>query len=95
MGIIFYEKEQYETAIKYFDDCLKQYPQFSDALYYKAKCKYYLKDKAEALKLFKEARNYYLQSYSIHEANIFYEDYPYQIKKWILDGSIQQLETEI
>lgn len=95
MGIVFYEKEQYEIAIKYFDDCLKQYPQFSDALYYKAKCKYYLTDKVQALGLLKEAKNYYAQGYSINESNIFYEDYPYQIKKWIIEGSIQQLEAEI
>lgn len=94
MGIVFYEKEQYEKAIKYFDDCLKQYPQFSDALYYKAKCKYYLKDKVLALQLLKEVRNYYSQGYSINEANAFYEDYPYQIKKWMVDGIIGQLELE-
>ena len=94
MGIIFYEKEQYEIAIKYFDDCLKQYPQFSDALYYKAKCKYYLKDKIQALALLKEVRSYYSQGYSINEANAFYEDYPYQIKKWIIDDAIGQIGGE-
>lgn len=86
MGIIYYEKEEYEKAISKLDECLKQYPQFSDALFYKAESYYYLHKKEKAIPLFILSEENLAKGYTINEDNIFYEEYPYQIKKWMIEN---------
>lgn len=91
LGITFYERENYTEAIKYFDESLKQNPKFSDCQYYKALSLYYLKKKPEALEVIKKAQENFLNGDTITEDNRFYEDYPYQIKKWMLENWVDLL----
>ena len=80
-GISKYELGKYQEASTVFDQALKQYPQFSDALYYKALCLFRLNQpKEEYVALIAKAEEYASQGYSINEANAVYEPYPYQIK---------------
>lgn len=91
LGITFYERENYTEAIKYFDESLKQNTKFSDAQYYEGLSLYYLNRKPEALEMIKKAQENFLADNTITEDNRFYEDYPYQIKKWMVENLVESL----
>ncbi|ROI14554.1 tetratricopeptide repeat protein [Epilithonimonas hominis] len=84
MGIIYYEQGNFPEAIKYFDQSLLQYSDFSDAQFYKGETYYFLNQKKDALEWFIKAKENLDKGYSINEDNAAYEDYPYQIKKWMI-----------
>lgn len=75
-----YELQQYKEALAIFDICLKQYPKFSDALYYKALCLFRIgRPEAEYMELMQLGQEYAKQGYTINEGNAVYEPYPYQV----------------
>ncbi|MDP5076437.1 MAG: tetratricopeptide repeat protein [Nonlabens sp.] len=75
-----YEQSKFDEAIALFDECLIQYPTFSDALYYKAVC-YAKSGRYEDYELFyEEAKINGLKGNTISEDNSIYEKYPYQIE---------------
>ncbi len=80
LGISRYEQGKYKSAIIAFDKALHQYPQFSDALYYKANCMGRLGYTEEAKRLNKQANTLGKQGYTINEDNSLYERYPYQVR---------------
>jgi len=79
-GISKYEQKKWEEAIIEFDRALKNYPNFSDAKYYKAICLARLEKKEDVSKLFNEAKEDAKKGYTINEDNVIYERYPYQIR---------------
>jgi tetratricopeptide (TPR) repeat protein len=81
LGIVYYEKGAFATAIETFDRSIQRYKNFSDAKYYKAVCLGRLNKKAEAEALFKEAKNDFLGGATINEDNYIYESYPYQVDR--------------
>lgn len=84
LGIAKMELKEYEKAILDFDEALLQYENFSDVKYYKAICMYSLGKNEEAKKLAKEAKKDLLNGDTINEDNVFYERYPYQLRKsWL------------
>ena len=85
LGIVYYQKDDFNTAITTFDKAIKLYPQFSDAKYYKANCFMYMGRYEEAKALYKEAGNDFKQGYTINEDNAIYEAYPYQVSKVYFD----------
>lgn len=80
LGISKFEQGKYVDAIDVFNESLKQYPQFSDALYYKAVCLLNLQKKEEAATIYRKAIEYSKKGYTINEDNVAYERYPYQVK---------------
>src|SRR5690606_6339753 len=76
-----YELEKYTEAIVIFDKVIKQYPEFSDAIYYKALC---LRKQDKPLEVYGsliiEAKEFAEKGYTINEDNAVYEPYPYQVK---------------
>lgn len=82
LGIVYYEKEQYEKAIQAFDKSLKQYSNFSDAKFYKSICLKNMGKKEEAALLFDEAKKDYVSGATINEDSKFYEQYPYQVPNY-------------
>ncbi len=93
MGIVQYEKGDYVKAIEDFDKSLKQYKNFSDAKYYKAVCLSRLNMKEDALKIALEGIQDFKGGYTINEDNSFYEEYPYQVRKYFFDNQISGLES--
>lgn len=83
-GISVYEQKRWKEAIEIFDRSLKQYSQFSDVKYYKAICLARLGFKEDSNKLFEESKRDLENGYTINEDQIFYEMYPYQIRKLII-----------
>jgi len=81
LGIVYFEKEDYNPAITAFDDALKLYPNFSDVQYYKALCLKKLNKNEEALALMTIANDDFKKGYTINEDNAVYETYPYQVIK--------------
>ena len=81
LGIAKLELKQYEEAILDFDESLLQYENFSDVKYYKAVCLYSLEKNNEGKKLVEEAKVDLINGNTINEDNVFYERYPYQIRK--------------
>lgn len=79
-GISLYEQKRWNDAIAQFDKAIKEYPQFSDAKYYKYVCLHRIEKTEEAKKLFGEMTTDYNNGYTINEDNTAYELYPYQIK---------------
>lgn len=79
MGIIHYELRNYDKAIGYLNQSITQYPQFSDAKYYKAVCLLKKGDKTQYRNLVREAKSDFDRGYTISEDSRFYEQYPYQI----------------
>lgn len=80
LGITKYEQKKYEEAISVFDRALKKYPQFSDALYYKAYALAKTGERAQGQQILKQAIAYGKQGYSFNEDNQIYERYPYQVR---------------
>lgn len=79
-GISKYEQKKYEEAILLFDKSLEIYPNFSEALLFKARCLFNLDNKEEAEKLFELAEKNGKEGNTINEDNVMYERYPYQIR---------------
>jgi tetratricopeptide (TPR) repeat protein len=79
-GISKYEQGKWEEAISKFDQSLKQYPNFSDVLYYKAICLIKLNRLKEYEVVYKEAQKNAALGNTIHEDNSIYETYPYQVR---------------
>jgi len=79
LAISFYELEDYKTAIIEFDKVLNEYPQFSDAQYYKSICLSKLGYKQLAKELLRQGQANFKKGYTINEDSALYEDYPYQI----------------
>ncbi len=77
LGIVEYELENYEEAIKCFDISLLVYENFADAMYFKASGLKKLGKKDEAWQLVEKA--FELAGNTINEDNVFYEVYPYQV----------------
>lgn len=88
-----YEKEEYAKAIEYLDQALKIYKEFSDAEFYKALCLKDLGKFEEALKTMEAADVHFKQGYSINEDNVFYEEYPYQIKQHQIKAMLERLRN--
>ncbi len=80
-GISLYEQKKWDEAIVAFDQSLAQYPEFSDVKYYKAICLARKGQSEESKTLFEESKKDLANGYTINEDQIFYETYPYQIKK--------------
>ncbi|WP_300670205.1 tetratricopeptide repeat protein [Soonwooa sp.] len=95
LGIIYLEKENYTKAMEYFDQSLKYYPKYSDSQFYKATCLYFLNKKQEAYNLLLTSKINFDNGDTITEDNKFYEEYPYQLKNWMLDGWIESLKKQI
>jgi len=75
-----YELEKYDEAISLFDEAIEQYPQFSDAMYYKALCLFKQKKSQEEINLLiDQAEEFAKKGYTINEDNAVYETYPYQV----------------
>lgn len=79
-GISKYEQGKWKEAIFEFNNCLSQYPNFSDAEFYKAICLNRLGNYLEAKKLLSKSKVDGLQGNSISEDNSIYETYPYQVR---------------
>lgn len=84
LGVVLYEQQHYSEAITVFDRCIGIYTNFSDALYYKALCLLYLKDRNAAHVLLEHAQDCLKQGYTINEDNSIYEAYPYQVNKYMI-----------
>lgn len=81
LGIAKLEQQNYDEAITLFDQALVQYPEFSDAMYYKVLCLYRQGKSTDTYKtLLEEAIKWRDKGYTINEANAIYEPYPYQFK---------------
>ncbi len=86
LGIALYEQKKYEIAIVEFDEVLEVYPEFSDAMFYKAMSLRHLGKEEEGMSLARIAKQN--QAYTINEDNVLYERYPYQVNwktVWWLD----------
>lgn len=94
-GIVWIEKDQHERAIECFDKSLKQYSNFSDAKYYKASSLTQLHQYTDALRYAMEAQTDFREGYTINEDNSLYERYPYQVRKYYLDGLVKYLKEEV
>lgn len=90
LAIAYYEQSDYVNANSELDKVLKEYPDFSDAQYYKSICLYYLGKKEEAMKIANIGKSNYDKGKTFHEDSNIYEMYPYQITwQWnILESSI-------
>ena len=80
LAIVKYELQQWEEAIKLFDDALKLHPNFSDALYYKSVCLLNLGRTKDSQILYEQAKKYGKDGYTLNEDNVIYETYPYQVR---------------
>ncbi len=83
LGIAFYELKIFDLAIKQFDRALNEYPELSDAHYYKS-CSLSRQGKTQQAKeSMLKTKQYIKQGYTINDQNALYEKYPYQIsKRW-------------
>jgi tetratricopeptide (TPR) repeat protein len=81
-GISLYQQKKWDEAIAVFNLSLAQYSTFSDVKYYKAICLARKGLLEESNILFKESEKDFISGYTINEDQIYYETYPYQLKKW-------------
>ncbi len=86
LGVIYYEKRDYQKSIELLDRAIKLYPTFSDAKYYKAICNYKINEDAAAYyKILREAKKNFDDGYTINEGDSPYELYPYQVNWYMVD----------
>lgn len=83
LGIIEYEKQNYQNAINNFNKSLEQYENFSDAKYYKALSLMNLNKKEEGEILLIEANRDFKNGFSFNEGNSLYEQFPYQVNNFL------------
>lgn len=93
-GVTLYEQEHNDSAIACFNESLRLNPYLPDAKYYKALCLSRKGEKKAALALLYETDSLIRQGYFINEDNARYEVYPYQVRKYFLEGAIAALEEE-
>lgn len=93
LGIVRHEQEDYAGALEYLDKSMIIYPHFSDAGYYKACCQMQLKQYKEALITIRQAKEDADDGYTLNEDQVYYETYPYQLKKYYLRGTIKWIEA--
>lgn len=86
LGIAHYEEHEYASAITCFDSALMVYPHFSDAEYYKSACLEATGQHEASLATCSQARDDFMDGYTINEDNAVYERYPYQVEKKWFDG---------
>ncbi len=79
-GITKYEQGKWQEAIIELDKVLLEYPNFSDALYYKSICLWRINNYAAYEKFLSEARIEAAKGNTINEANSVYEPYPYTVR---------------
>lgn len=94
LAIVQFEQGNYEQAISTFGKSIKLYKQFSDAYYYTSQCYAHIEKYKDALTNAELARQYFNEGYSIREDNTLYEYYPYQIRKYYLDGMLRYLKEK-
>jgi len=83
-GISLYEQNKYIESIQVFNRALKQFPDFSDVKFYKAIAMIRAGQPRELADiLIDEAKKDLENGNTINEDQIFYEMYPYQIRKLI------------
>ena len=83
LGIIEYEKGNYQNAINNFNKSLEQYGNFSDAKYYKALSLINLNKKEAGQILLLEASKDFKNGFSFNEGNSLYEQFPYQVNNFM------------
>lgn len=81
LGISQLEQQKISMAIASFDKAIKYYPNFSDALYYKAYCLEKLLQLEAAKRLYTLAFEARKKGYTINEDGAVYEQYPYQLRE--------------
>lgn len=81
MGICYFELQQYDEAIKYFDRSISNYEKFADAKFYKVISLRKTNNEYVASKLLLECERDLADGFTINEDNAKYEKYPYQINK--------------
>lgn len=81
LGIANYELGDFKKAIQSFDEALQTHKEFSDVKYYKTLCLYALGRNEDAQNLYLEAKQDFINGNTINEDNVFYEQYPYQVRK--------------
>lgn len=92
VGITWYEQDNDDSAIACFDRSLALNAYLPDAKYYKALCLSRTGQKKEALAMLYEVDSLLKKGYFINEDNARYEMYPYQVRKYFLEGAIASLE---
>lgn len=92
LGVVQFERENYEAAIKSFDSALKLYPQFSDVQFYKALCLKEQNQLKQAIDLLLSAKINLQNGYTINEDNALYEVYPYQLNRFMLDSFVEDYQ---
>ncbi|WP_193813074.1 tetratricopeptide repeat protein [Kaistella flava (ex Peng et al. 2021)] len=95
LGIIEYEKENYQNAINNFNKSLEQYENFSDAKYYKALSLLNLNKKEEGQILLLEANNDFKNGFTFNEGNSLYEQFPYQVSNFMYMFATGYQKSEI
>lgn len=83
LGIIEYEKGNYQNAINNLNKSLEQYANFFDAKYYKALSLINLNKKEEGQILLLEASKDFKNGFSFNEGNSLYEQFPYQVNNFM------------
>ncbi len=86
LGVTRREEGMLASAIVCFDSALMVYPHFSDAEYYKGACLEATGQHEASLTMQSEARDDFMDGYTINEDNAVYERYPYQVEKKWFDG---------
>ncbi len=85
LGIVNYEKKNYQQAINYLDKALARYTNFSEAEYYKGACLRYIHaPNEEVLRELNKAKEDFEKGYSFTEDNCVYEKYPYQLSGYMV-----------
>lgn len=95
LGVVCFEQERHDEALNYFDKALVTYPRLSDAEFYKAMCLSRKNDYTAALPIIQQANADADKGYTLNEDNVFYETYPYQVKKYLFKPTLKWVQDMV
>lgn len=91
MGIVYYEMQKNAQAKEYLQRCLKSYSQLPLANYYLGLVSGREGHAAMKKKYLETARQSYLSGYRMNEDQMYYVDYPHEVKLYEIEQALQGL----
>ncbi len=88
LGVVHFERDDFKQSLFYFEKCLKLYPNFSDAKYYKAICIMRDNKIIDAYEAMYDAKIDSDKGFTFTDDSATDETYPYQVSKYSFSSTL-------
>jgi tetratricopeptide (TPR) repeat protein len=88
MGVLYFEMKNYALAKSYLSACLAQYKEHTNANYYLALVYHAEKNYDQEMIYLRYSKNAFEQGYGISEDNVYYANYPHQVRLYEVEQAL-------